>query len=333
MDVPIHRTGCPLPSEGPRCITCCVPALALHLSPALFLRSLPCPAVSRPCLGALAPAAHAAVRLAAAVSAGLREHPAAGAAAGRHAAHAAHAADFFVQVPPVAGHAELARARLRSELAFARFHLSFAAALSAKVRARPAAGKVAGRHAAHVADFFVQVPPAAGYAEAPQALLARAAADNAAERLRHAADNGNSGFEAPAAAPLWDTDSLNIASDRQAEARAREPSGGPIDPIRFDAAPIHYPNAGPSVAAHLPATLGRTAAAAGNSARGFAKCTTARTPAPRAPKARCTTRSRTSHPLGTPSTGHRRKNNSNSVVARSKPGSPAPARVPGTPAG
>src|SRR5450830_1356277 len=225
-------------------------------------------------------------------------------------------------------------AGLGSALTSARSHLPFAPVVRGGRLARSAGPMVAGWNAGYPAawNFSPEALPAVPAGKA-RALLALPAPDSAAALRRHAAGNGNSGCEAPVAAPLGDTDPLNTAAGRQAAGRALEQNGGSNCPIRFDVAPIDCPSARPSAAVHPTATRESTQEDPGSSAPGFAGRTAAQPLGPQAPTARCTRNSRTSCRPGRPSTCHRRRNSSNSVVARSKPGSPAPARVPDTAAG
>jgi hypothetical protein len=85
-------------------------------------------------------------------------------------------------------------------------------------------------------------------AEKARARFALAASDSAAAQRRRAADNGNSGFEAPAAARYADIDSPNTAAGIQAAAQTGALSFDSSYPIRADAAPMHYPSARPSAA-------------------------------------------------------------------------------------
>src|ERR1700694_5050980 len=104
-----------------------------------------------------------------------------------------------------------------------------------------------------VGDFFPVGLPAFP-AEKARAHFALAAPDSAAALRRLAAGNGNSGLEAPAAAPRADIESLNIAAGRQAAGPAEVQSCDSSCPIRFDAAPMHRPSAHPSAAARPNAT-------------------------------------------------------------------------------
>ena len=139
-------------------------------------------------------------------------------------------------------------------LALARLYLPFAAAVSVRRPAPPAAASaVAVRNAPAAWNFSPEAFPAVP-AQKARALLALVAPDSAAALRRHAAGNGNSDCAAPAAAPLADTGPRNISVGRQAAARAPERSCGPTGPIRCDAVATRCPSARPSVAAHPTAT-------------------------------------------------------------------------------
>jgi hypothetical protein len=101
--------------------------------------------------------------------------------------------------------------------------------------------------------------------------LRRWSADSADGLPCHAADNGNAGCAATAAAPPGgDTGLLNTAAGKQAAGRAPEQSRASTGPIRFDAAPIRGPSADPSGAVHSAATRENTREVAGSSAQGYA---------------------------------------------------------------
>jgi hypothetical protein len=231
---------------GAAYITHCVPGLAPAPAPALAPVSVlarawrPCLAVVHPGPAILASAAHAGPTATVAL-AGDPEHPGA----------------------PV-----VVRPGLASEC----FRRPFAVRLRAGGLGDPACvAQNAGYSAAR--NLALQTLPVfpAGVSPAEQAPLALPAPDSVAARWGHAAGNGNSAFESPAAALLaGDTDPLNTAAGRQAAGQVPGPRGGSICPSRCCAVPNLGPSNDPNVAAHHAATRGSVREAGGSNAQGCA---------------------------------------------------------------
>lgn len=177
--------------------------------------------------------------------------------------------------------------------------------------------------------FLIGPAILASVAHAAEQALFVPAPDSIAALRGRAAGNGNSAFEAPAAHLVGDTYRLDTVAGSQAEEQVSGQSRGPICPNRFYAVPNKVPSDLPNVVAHQTATRGSTQEAGGNSAQGYAGRTPAQSLDLQATRGRCTRNSRTSYHSGRPSTYRRKSRSLLPEVARSKPGNPAPGRVPG----
>lgn len=193
------------------------------------------------------------------------------------------------------------------------------------------AGMKAERRAGHQAafDFFSGARLADHGPVMPNPFAVRTRS-HAALLQGRGVDIGNVGCVSAPAAFLADNGSLNNAADRRVAGQGSVRLGDPSGPIRFGAAPIHVPSAGPSAAGHPDATRRNRQGERGNSVREYAEQKAAPPSAILAPTVRCTRNLRTSCRARTPSNCHRRRRNWNSGRARSTPGSLAPARVPGS---
>ena len=154
------------------------------------------------------------------------------------------------------------------------------------------------------------------------------AVDNPAALRHHLADSGSSRIESYIVVlPYVDSGPLSTVAGSLAAGLHVGRRAGPIGPIRFDEPPSRGPSAHSSVAERWRSSHENTQEARGSSAQECAARTTGQPLAPPTATDRCTNCSNTSCPAGTPSTGRRRRSNSNSLEARSKRGSPALERV------